>query len=432
MKTLCAAALAILCLLISVSLQAQNITNILGTNGIYSIKNSGSEYFKITQSTGRINIYNTLRLEATTGSATGVIYSNNDRLLHNFGLGNTYMGLNAGNYNNTLFNTSFGELTLYSNTLGSENTAVGYLTLGFNTSGIRNSAFGYLSIFFNTTAGHNTAFGTTSLVSNLSGEFNSAFGDSSMALNNSGDSNSAFGSQSLVSNSTGSQNSAFGRQSLLRNTTGSFNTAVGYISGSNITTGSNLTNIGYNSQPASGTANNQFTLGNSSVTSLRCNVTSITSLSDARDKKNIKDLSVGLNFLMKLKPRQYNWDKREWYESGIADGTKMETQPSAGFIAQELDIAQNETGAGWLNLVLKDNPEKWEAAAGNLLPVIVKAIQELKTENEKLNAENSALTEENKEIEKLLTEMENLQKVLELEYRKNESLKNNESLKTAE
>jgi hypothetical protein len=425
MKTLCSAALVILSLLLSVSLEAQNITNILGTNGIFTIKNSSTEYFKLTQSTGRINIFNTLRLEATTGATVGVIYSNNDRLLHNFGLGNTYLGLNAGNYNNTLFNTSFGELTLYSNTLGSENTAVGYLTLGFNTSGIRNSAFGYISIFFNTTAGHNTAFGTTSLVSNLSGEFNSAFGDSSIALNNSGDSNSAFGSQSLVANTTGSQNSAFGRQSLLRNTTGSFNTAVGYISGSNITTGSNLTSIGYNSQPTTGTANNQFTLGNSSITSLRCNVTSITSLSDARDKKNIKDLSLGLNFLMKLQPRQYNWDKREWYESGIPDGTKMETQPTAGFIAQELDSAQNESGAGWLNLVLKDNPEKWEASAGNLLPVIIKAIQELKTENEKLNTENSALTAENKELEKLLSEMENLQKVLEDEYRKNDSRKNN-------
>ena len=33
---------------------------------------------------------------------------------------------------------------------------------------------------------------------------------------------------------------------------------------------------------------------------------------------------------------------------------------------------------------MKDNPEKWEATPGNLLPVMVKAIQELKEENDGL------------------------------------------------
>ena len=56
----------------------------------------------------------------------------------------------------------------------------------------------------------------------------------------------------------------------------------------------------------------------------------------------------------------------------------MQETPTAGFIAQELDEAQTTANTEWLNLVLKDNPEKWEATPGNLLPIMVKAIQELK------------------------------------------------------
>ena len=62
----------------------------------------------------------------------------------------------------------------------------------------------------------------------------------------------------------------------------------------------------------------------------------------------------------------------------------MKKAPTAGFIAQELDEVQTIENAEWLNLVLKDNPEKLEASYGNLLPVMVKAIQELKTENDML------------------------------------------------
>ena len=46
--------------------------------------------------------------------------------------------------------------------------------------------------------------------------------------------------------------------------------------------------------------------GNSSISSLRCNVNSISSLSDMRDKKNIRDLSLGLDFLMTIKPTEGN------------------------------------------------------------------------------------------------------------------------------
>lgn len=142
--------------------------------------------------------------------------------------------------------------------------------------------------------------------------------------------------------------------------------------------------IGYNATPNSPISYESDNACNQNINSLRCNVTSIISHSDSRDKKNIQELSLGIDFITKLKPRQFNWDKREWYDENISDGSRMNEAPIAGFIAQELDLAQTTAGAEWLNLVLKDNPEKWEATYGNLLPVMIKAIQELKEENDEL------------------------------------------------
>jgi endosialidase-like protein len=202
---------------------------------------------------------------------------------------------------------------------------------------------------------------------------------------------------SLFSTYVGNYNTAVGQNSLYLNT-GSNNTALGYFTGSSITSGTNLSCIGYNAQPTLGSAANQITLGNNQITSLRCNVTTITSLSDARDKKNIQELPLGLDFVMKLKPRQFNWDKREWYENNVSDGSKMKETPTAGFIAQELDEAQTKENVEWLNLVLKDNPEKFEATPGNLLPVMVKAIQELKKENDELKERISRLEKQQKKL----------------------------------
>ncbi|HRN26387.1 MAG TPA: hypothetical protein PLT78_07455, partial [Ignavibacteriaceae bacterium] len=79
--------------------------------------------------------------------------------------------------------------------------------------------------------------------------------------------------------------------------------------------------------------------------------------------------------------------------------------------------------AEWLNLVLKDNPEKLEATPGNLLPIIVKAIQDLKKENDELKAQNVELTNQ-------LNKFEHLQNMLVVEI---EKLKTNdiESIKVS-
>ncbi|HRQ55649.1 MAG TPA: hypothetical protein PL018_15435, partial [Ignavibacteriaceae bacterium] len=111
------------------------------------------------------------------------------------------------------------------------------------------------------------------------------------------------------------------------------------------------------------------------------------------------------------------------YDDNISDGSKIMEEPTAGFIAQELDEVQTTENAEWLNLVLKDNPEKLEATPGNLLPIIVKAIQDLKKENDELKAQNVELTNQ-------LNKFEHLQNMLVVEI---EKLKTNdiESIKVS-
>jgi hypothetical protein len=199
----------------------------------------------------------------------------------------------------------------------------------------------------------------------------------SLSANTEGNYNSAFGSSALELNTIGIENSAFGSLSLRSNTTGSYNTAFGSGALWNITTGSNNTGIGYNAAASSATANNEITLGNFSISVLRCQVTSITSLSDKRDKKNINPLEIGLDFINKLKPVVFNWDKRDNYFNGISDGSLMEKSRNIGLLAQDLDDLQNEFKADYLNLVYKSNPDKLEITSGYLLFILIKAIQEL-------------------------------------------------------
>jgi hypothetical protein len=144
-----------------------------------------------------------------------------------------------------------------------------------------------------------------------------------------------------------------------------------------MTSGSNNSFFGYNSQPSAINVSNEITLGDANITTLRCQVNTITSLSDARDKSEIEDLDLGMNIIEKVRPVKFKWDKREWYTDGIKDGTKIDTTIRVGFIAQELKELMENTDTKYLNLVYESNPEKLEATPVNLLIPAIKAIQEL-------------------------------------------------------
>jgi hypothetical protein len=165
-------------------------------------------------------------------------------------------------------------------------------------------------------------------------------------------------------------------------TDGFQNTIIGYgaatsLAGVALTTGDNNLVLGSLAATASANSNNSVTLGNASITALRCAVTSITSLSDARDKKEVEDLNVGLEFIDGLRPVKFVWDDRD--EKGKHDVSDF------GFIAQDLKAAEDAVEmADVLKLVYDENPEKLEASYGKLIPILVKAIQELSAKVELL------------------------------------------------
>ena len=192
-----------------------------------------------------------------------------------------------------------------------------------------------------------------------------------------GNFNACIGHGSLQSVTTGQRNTGIGINSGQNITTGSTNTCIGVDAGQTLQTGSNNTFLGFGAGiGASTTQANEIILGNSSISAIRCQQQTISSLSDRRDKKDIEDLTIGLDFINTLKPRKFTWQMR----SPSTNDGKTQT----GFIAQELQESVGENL--YLNLVDNYNDETLHAAMGNLMPIVIKAIQQLSAKVKALEA----------------------------------------------
>ena len=155
---------------------------------------------------------------------------------------------------------------------------------------------------------------------------------------------------------------------------------VGYQAVGSGTAATNQNSFGYS---AACTGNNQITLGNTSIGQIRAQVTSITAISDERDKTSIETIPYGLEFVNSLQPKKFVWDHRAETDSeGNEFFSLNKGKKDIGFIAQDLQLVDDD----YLNLVYDENPDKLEATYGRLIPVLVQAIKELKAEVELLKA----------------------------------------------
>lgn len=155
-------------------------------------------------------------------------------------------------------------------------------------------------------------------------------------------------------------------------TNGSFHVGIGERALTNPALNSNTRDvfaIGCNSQASSADACLELVLGNNQHNCIRANVTTISGVSDCRDKSNIANIPHGIDFIKDLRPVTFEWTRRDSSFSGVCD---------IGFIAQELQqVESTHNSTQYTRLVSASNPDKLEATPHRTYPIVVKAIQDL-------------------------------------------------------
>ncbi len=257
--------------------------------------------------------------------------------------------------------------------LGNQNTGLGAGALMNNSAfAIQNTAVGTGALQTQSFANGDAAYDAdNTAVGYLALNVNQPDGGS---LGFDGTLNTAAGSQALAANTIGFQNTAVGAYTLTNNTTGRHVTAIGYLAGSGNTTGSddtfvgmytsalfdNVTDamaIGANTQVD---ASYHVRIGDANVTQIGGNV-AWSNLSDARAKKDIRPLDLGLDFVMALRPVSF----RLIQGNGRTD---------MGFVAQDVEALlgddYNLLGIGG------DAARTLSLRYTDLIAPLVKAVQE--------------------------------------------------------
>jgi hypothetical protein len=108
--------------------------------------------------------------------------------------------------------------------------------------------------------------------------------------------------------------------------------------------------------------------------------TTITGISDQRLKENIRDLDDGLDVVMALKPRKFDWK----------EGKGQDIKNARGFIAQEFEQVLPDMIQEWKDSA-PEGEEPYKAVNANLIPTLVKAIQEQQVLITQLQADVAAL-----------------------------------------
>jgi len=336
-------------------------------------------------------------LGCTTASLTAI---GCNAMLSATGLGNTAMGVSAlGSVTTGTCNTAVGCRALCSTT-GNNNTALGFsagkqLTTGTEAVAIGwgalgcdgastaqgTTAVGVSALGCVTTGNYNVGLGYEAGIKITSGPCNVAVGFRALGFNSAGVTgqlNVALGSDSLQALTAGNGNVAVGTGTGIVLTVGGCNTLVGILAGTSNTSGNNNILIGANATSSVGTVSNEVTVGNSSNNAYRIYAASWTNVSDARDKKDVEELTLGLDFVNLLKPVKYVWNYR--------DGSSQNGNTDIGFIAQDLLKAQTDAEATYAGFVSESNPEQLAIAQSKLIPVLVNAVKELAAEVAELKA----------------------------------------------
>ena len=281
------------------------------------------------------------------------------------------------------FNVGIGDASLDALDRGSHNVAIGYFTAtaGNGVDFDDNVAIGSQAMANHTTGAYrNVAIGTRA----YSGQGGATNGRKNVFIGYDA------GWESGSTNTVG-----IGYQSM-KTGDGDDCTAVGpdslyWCNGSNVTGIGNY--AGRTGSPSGKieAQSNIIVLGNNSVTDIYCADTTISS-SDSRDKADITDFTHGLDWITKLRPVTYKWDKRTDYRvydddgnfvsQGTPDGTHKKSRLNIGLLAQEHLEVEKSFGYGnnkddMLVTSINEDETAYGLKYERLVPILINAVKEL-------------------------------------------------------
>lgn len=434
--------------------------NVVVGNGAMTLEGGQSNVVIGNEAHNRGGVGRVMGSSATVGAFAGNYSWGNSNVLFGYAAGrgevdgvtgtdtnngqqNAFLGYFAGaKISNGSFSVAVGAGAASSAKTASNFVAVGFEAGGSFTNSGNGTFVGYHA-GFGTTSAEISAFGTNALEFNVSGIRASAFGTRALR-NSTGNENSAFGFEAGLNASIGTENSHFGiwagqqgttasgntnvgsraGQSL---TTGGFNVNVGRQSGQNLVDGINNTNVGATAGKLSqdGTnavsmanstclgsdsrvsGSNQVQLGNSATTTYVYGT--VQNRSDERDKADIRNTELGIEFIMGLRPVDGRWDMREDYfeeyqvQVGIddeaqpifetrtrqlpKDGSKKRARRHHWFIAQEVEELCDKLGVdfgGYQDHSINGGCDVLSLGYDEFIPPTVKAVQQCWTRLDEL------------------------------------------------
>ena len=291
---------------------------------------------------------------------------------------------------------------------------------------------GFRNMFIGIQSGNNNAYGSYNQFSGYQSGYNNngnsnIFSGSFSGYNNKGDINVFIGERSGFFNTYGRGNVFIGHVSGYQNTTGNNNTTIGAFATPIFADLLNTISIGYNARAF---RNNTLILGNTDVVGVYSTGTfyspGFQSISDARLKYHVQANVPGLSFINKLRPVTYFFDNQklnDFTKTGVMDAgfhTLKDAKTKTGFLAQEVEIAAKEIGFDFDGVHTPENKKDvYSLGYAQFVVPLVKAVQELNTEVEKLKAENgslkaAALTENSKAFTELTEKVTKMEKLLQL------------------
>jgi len=356
------------------------------------------------------------------------------------GTSNVRFGVNAGNSiaSGGDYNVVIGDEAGTALNTADKNVAVGYQALATETGGYLNIAIGAGALqnqnggSYNVAVGHeagndittgvqNTFIGALSGDATTDADYNVGVGIGSLGANTVGSKSTAIGTNALFTQTPSSAadmlNVGLGYHAGFAVTTGVQNTLLGGLCHDNLTTGDLNISVGYNNAPSGVGVDSEIVIGNS-VTGAGTNTvrigtaggsatlgldgsdTSWAAASDARLKKDVADSTAGLEFINDLRPVTFKWNAKNevaedlpQHDADSSDPIFGEGKAHHGFIAQEVKavIDDHSDVLDGNNIWHEDPDGTQQLSQGNLVPMLVKAIQEQNALIEALTARITTL-----------------------------------------